>query len=286
MKSQVLLGNAKGGEQKRIQDEFKAKEEKKKEQEQKALFSALFKSVSAIQQSALKEGEDPKSVLCAYFKQGACEKGKKCKYSHDLGLEGKAAKIDLYSDPRDRQGKPEYRTDITCQHFLDAVEKNLYGWLWECPNGGDKCVYTHALPIGYVLQRDKKEAERALLEQSDDEMTIEEKIEEERAALPSEGLTPVTLASFLDWKKRKAERKQKELEDRMKEEAKKSGKSGATGVLSGRALFKYDPTLFQDDEAAADAAIYEEREEEEQDQEEKKEDGGAGEEEGDDLRDG
>jgi hypothetical protein len=95
-------------------------------------------------------------------------------------------------------------------------------------------------------------------------MTIEEKIEEERAALPSDGLTPVTLASFLEWKKRKAEKKQKELEDRMKEEAKKTGKQGAgTGILSGRALFKYDPTLFQDDEAAADAEIYEEREEDE-----------------------
>jgi hypothetical protein len=51
VKNQILLGNAKGGEQKRIADEFKAKEEKKKEAEQKALFSALFKSVSAIQQT-------------------------------------------------------------------------------------------------------------------------------------------------------------------------------------------------------------------------------------------
>lgn len=48
VKNQVLGGNAKGGEQKRIADEFKAKEEKKKEQEQKALLSTLFKSVSAI----------------------------------------------------------------------------------------------------------------------------------------------------------------------------------------------------------------------------------------------
>jgi hypothetical protein len=39
----------KGGEQKRIADEFKAKEEKKKEIEQKALLASLFKSVSNIQ---------------------------------------------------------------------------------------------------------------------------------------------------------------------------------------------------------------------------------------------
>ncbi len=149
-------------------------------------------------------------MLCAYFKAGVCEKGKKCKFSHDMELDGKAAKIDLYSDPRDRNGKPAERTDITCQHFLDAVEKNVYGWLWECPNGGDKCVYTHALQPGYVIQREKKELEKAR-EDDEDEMTIEEKIEEERAQLKSDGLTPVTLASFLDWKKRKAERKEKEL---------------------------------------------------------------------------
>ena len=206
-------------------------------------------------------------MLCAYFKAGVCEKGKKCKYSHDLEMENKSAKIDIYNDPRDRNGKPENRTDIICTHFLDAVEKQLYGWLWECPNGGDKCVYTHALPTGYVLEREKKELEKAKLaaEDDDDELTIEEKIEEERAALPSEGLIPVTLETFNDWKRRKAEKKQKELEDRMKEEAKKAGGKGGSGILSGRALFKFDPTLFQDDEAAADSAVYEERAEDEED---------------------
>ena len=261
-----MTGNARGGEEKRINEEYKQKEEKKKEQEQKMLLSTLFKSVSLIQQQTLKEGEDPKSVLCAYFKAGVCEKGKKCKFSHDLEMEGKSAKIDIYSDPRDRNGKPENRTDIICTHFLDAVEKNLYGWLWECPNGGDKCVYTHALPQGYVLEREKKEIEKMKLaaEDDDDEMTIEEKIEEERAALPSDGLIPVTMETFMDWKKRKAEKKQKELEDKMKEEAKK-GTKGGSGILSGRALFKYDPTLFQDDEAAADETVYEERAEDEED---------------------
>lgn len=219
----------------------------------------------------MKEGEDPKSVLCAYFKAGVCEKGKKCKYSHDLELEGKSAKIDIYTDPRDRNGKPEWRTDITCTNFLDAVERNLYGWLWECPNGGDKCVYTHALPPGYVLQRDKKDLEKARLAMdSDDELTIEEKIEEERAKLNFDSLTPVTLESFKEWKRLKAERKQKELEEKMKEEAKKAGSKGGSGILSGRALFKFDPTLFKDDEAAADETVYEEHEDEDETTEEKK----------------
>jgi hypothetical protein len=186
-------------------------------------------------------GEDPKSILCAYFKAGVCEKGKKCKYSHDLALDGKAAKIDLYSDPRDRKGKDPTRTDITCTHFLDAVERNLYGWLWECPNNGDKCQYTHSLPPGYVLKA--KTTEKVDEDDEEEQKTIEEMIEEDRAALPSEGLTPVTLETFMDWKKRKAEKKQKELEEKMKDEAKKTGTKG-TGVLSGRALFSYDPNMF------------------------------------------
>lgn len=201
----------------------------------------MFKGVSNIKQNELKEGDDPKSVLCAYFKAGVCEKGKKCKFSHDLTLDGKAAKIDLYNDPRDKKGKSAERTEITCTHFIDAVEKFIYGWLWECPNGGDKCVYTHALPPGYVLQRDKKEAGKAA-EDDEDEKTIEEIIEEERAALPAEGLTPVTLDSFHEWKKRRAEKRQKELETKQAEEAKKGSKG--QNVLSGKALFKYDPTLF------------------------------------------
>lgn len=89
------------------------------------------------------------------------------------------------------------------------MEKNLYGWFWECPNNGEKCQYTHALPQGYVLERERKEMEKAKLmgNDDDDELTMEEKIEEERAKLVFSELTPVTLTSFFEWKRMKAERK-------------------------------------------------------------------------------
>lgn len=109
-------------------------------------------------------------------------------------------------------------------------------------------------------------------------MTLEEKIEEERLKLGSEGLTPVTLESFKEWKKRKAERKQKELEEKVKEEAKKAGSKG-TNIMSGRALFKYDPTLFKDDEEAAGEDVYEERIEEEEEKKEEDEERKDGQEE-------
>ncbi len=65
-----------------------------------------------------------------------------------------------------------------CKYFLDAVEKEVYGWFWVCPNGGDTCKYRHALPTGYVYkskaQRDLEAADAADKEVSS---TIEEDIE-------------------------------------------------------------------------------------------------------------
>ena len=39
-----------------------------------------------------------------------------------------------------------------CKFFLDAVEKSKYGWFWQCPNG-TACIYKHALPPGFVLNK-------------------------------------------------------------------------------------------------------------------------------------
>lgn len=66
----------------------------------------------------------------------------------------------------------------------------------------------HRLPQGYVLIKDKDKKAKVPGD-SDEEapLTIEEQIEEERAKLPSEGLTPVTLTSFMKWKADKAAKK-------------------------------------------------------------------------------
>jgi hypothetical protein len=95
--------------------------------------------------------------LCPYFKAGVCEKGKKCKYSHDLSVaDMKESNIDIYTDPRVKIGKAPVDTIITCNDFVKAVEKDLYGFNWVCPTKGDDCPYMHRLPQGYVLIKDKK----------------------------------------------------------------------------------------------------------------------------------
>lgn len=47
-------------------------------------------------------GVDPKSILCEFYKVGQCAKGFKCKFSHDLNVQRKGEKIDIYSDKRDQ----------------------------------------------------------------------------------------------------------------------------------------------------------------------------------------
>lgn len=150
--------------------------EKKAEEDAKKEAAELFKP---LQTQKVPFGVDPKTVVCVFYKQGNCEKGKKCKFSHDLNVERKSAKKDLYTDSRDakaseeeekkkdtmenwdeeklrkvvlsKQGNPRTSTDKVCKYFIEAVENQKYGWFWVCPNGGDKCMYKHSLPPGYVV---------------------------------------------------------------------------------------------------------------------------------------
>lgn len=42
-------------------------------------------------------------MLCAFYKQGQCTKGDKCKFSHDLSVERKCEKRSVYVDERDEE---------------------------------------------------------------------------------------------------------------------------------------------------------------------------------------
>ena len=73
-------------------------------------------------------------------------------------------------------------------------------------------------------------------------------IEEARAKLKSAELTPVTAERFLAWKAEKIKKKQ-DAQAQAKLELEQRFAKGEK-VLSGRALFAYNPDLFKDDEGA------------------------------------
>lgn len=124
-------------------------------------------------------------------------------------------------------------------HYFAAIENNKYGWFWDCPNGGDKCHYRHALPPGFELKKDKKKDKK-------EDITIEELVEIERSKL-GYNLPKITLESFVEWKKKKIAEKQdrdKKETDRKKAEY----KAGKNLGLSGREMFTFNPDLARGDE--------------------------------------
>ncbi|KAI9841780.1 MAG: hypothetical protein M1837_000374, partial [Sclerophora amabilis] len=223
--------------------------EKKASEAAKRETADLFKPV---QVQKVPFGVDPKTVLCQFYKNGNCEKGKKCKFSHDLSVERKAEKRNLYADTREaepekpkednmddwdeeklrkvvlsKHGNLKTTTDKVCKFFIEAVENGKYGWFWQCPNGGDKCMYRHSLPPGFVLKtKEQRAVEKALMDKSPlKTLTLEDFLETERLKLTGT-LTPVTPESFARWKKERLDKKAAEDEARKAKEA------------TGRAMFE------------------------------------------------
>ncbi|XP_051127290.1 zinc finger CCCH domain-containing protein 11-like isoform X2 [Andrographis paniculata] len=244
---------------KKVDAKKKIEEEKAKERELNELFKV------AVKQPKVPVGVDPKSIVCEHFKVGQCAKGFKCKFSHDLNVQRKGEKIDIYTDKRDQETmedwdqemlekvveskSKEYNknkpTDIVCKYFLEAVEKKQYGWFWVCPNGGKDCHYRHALPPGYLLKSQMK----ALLEEESEKIPIEEEIENQRAKIST--ATPMTPELFMQWKKKK-------VEDREERLAAQSADRAKNDRMSGRELFLSDSSIFVDDVGAYDKYLREE----------------------------
>ncbi|XP_016309668.1 zinc finger CCCH domain-containing protein 15 [Sinocyclocheilus anshuiensis] len=270
----AVTQQVKYGQQNPRQIAAEAEKNKKKDDKKKELseLNELFKPVVGAQK--VSKGVDPKSVLCAFFKQGQCTKGDKCKFSHDLTLERKCEKRSVYVDGRDDElekdtmenwdekkleevvnkkhgeaEKKKAKTQIVCKYFLDAIENNKYGWFWVCPGGGDNCMYRHALPVGFVLKKDKKKEET-----NEEEISLEDLIETERSTLGA-NVTRITLETFLAWKKMKRQEKLAKAEQDM-ERKKADFKAGRAFGVSGREVFEFRPELVDDDDEEADDTKY------------------------------
>ncbi|POW06042.1 hypothetical protein PSTT_09253 [Puccinia striiformis] len=223
-------------------DKARMDKEKEKEHERKRReeLNELFKPVQVAQKIPF--GTDPKTVLCQYFKTGTCEKGSKCKFSHDLTVDRKTMKKDVYTDGRDtketdtmdtwddaklqsvvisKHGNPKTTTEIVCKNFIEAIESGKYGWFWTC------------FTPGFVLKaQKKKDAEDA----KKNELSMEDFLERERHQL-GKALTPVTKESFAKWKAERLSKKQVEEDGKRK-------LFDTTGV--------YGDDAYSDDEGPAD----------------------------------
>ncbi|KAG6830039.1 hypothetical protein H0H92_002457 [Tricholoma furcatifolium] len=246
--------------EKAMREKAKADEEKRKKEE-----AAMFKAVMPAQKVPF--GVDPKTVLCAHFKAGHCDKGNKCKFSHDLDIGRKVEKKNLYADTREeklqdtmdtwddeklrnvvlsKHGNPRTTTDIVCKFFIQAIETMKFGWFWECPNG-ESCQYRHALPPGFVLKSQRKAMDDAA---KANEISLEEFLEVERHRLGS-NLTPVTPESFAIWKKTRMDKKEAEAEALRKSKDAQNA-AGKSSGMSGRDLFQYNPEWFADEDEDED----------------------------------
>ena len=195
--------------------------------------------------------------------------------AHSNDAQRKTQKKDLYTDTRDqaeddkkndtmdkwdqerlskvinmKHGNPRTTTDKVCKYFLQAVEDGKYGWFWECPNGGEKCMYRHALPPGFVLKSERKEMEA--LEKAN-EISLEEFLESARHKLGS-NLTPVTPESFAKWKKERLDKKAAEEEAQRQKKATQAQANKMAG-LSGREMFALNPDMLEDDDDDDDGAF-------------------------------
>lgn len=257
---QIASSLSSSADEKKKQAEKEARaREKKAAEDAKREADALLNKPAQIQKVPF--GVDPKTVVCIFFKKGNCEKGKKCKFAHDLAVERKVDKKNLYVDARaeeeekkkketsddwdeeklrkvvlSKKGNQQTTTDKVCKYFIDAIEDGKYGWFWICPNGGDKCKYKHALPPGFVLKtKEQRAAEKALLDKSPlKTLTLEDFLESERHKLTGI-LTPVTPESFAKWKKERLDKKAAEEQARKAKEA------------TGRALFESGNWRFNED---------------------------------------
>ncbi|EIN09947.1 hypothetical protein PUNSTDRAFT_52086 [Punctularia strigosozonata HHB-11173 SS5] len=259
---QAVAGKSRAALEKEKEKDLRAKqklEEEKRRKEEAALLKP-------VQTQKVPFGVDPKTVLCVFYKAGNCEKGNKCKFSHNMDIERKVEKKNLYADVRDdkandtmdkwdetklrsvitsKHGNPRTTTDIVCKFFIEAIESQKFGWFWECPNGGENCKYRHALPPGFVLKSQKKAMDEAAKANT---ISLEEFLEVERHKLGS-NLTPVTPETFAKWKQTRMDKKAAE-EEAIRKAKDTQAAAGKSSGLSGRDLFQYNPEWFaeSDDE--------------------------------------
>ena len=147
MKSSMKAGGT--PDQKRKDAEKAARErEKKAAEDAKREADMLLNKPAQVQKVPF--GVDPKTIVCNFYKKGNCDKGKKCKFSHDLEMERKTEKKSVYQDTRQdeeekkkqetsadwdeatlrkivlsKKGNQRATSERVCKYFIDAIENSF-----------------------------------------------------------------------------------------------------------------------------------------------------------------
>ena len=98
------------------------REKAKAEDEKKAKEAAAL--LKPVQVQKVPFGVDPKTVLCAFYKAGTCEKGNKCKFSHDTNVGRKVEKRNLYEDDRDNEQEEKMKGAL--DSFFPPFHDNVF----------------------------------------------------------------------------------------------------------------------------------------------------------------
>jgi len=151
--------------------------------------------------------------------------------------------INQIAEEKEKKRKKLCQSTIVCRYFLEAVQRKVYGWKWECPNGDD-CQYKHCLPKGYILQTQSEKVQEEMT--IEEYMDLEEQIDAERTRIALNG-KQVNETTFQEWKKRRDEQRAKEKGVPKEDLSKKK-----TGIQ----LFKANSAIFKDDENATDDIKY------------------------------
>ncbi|KAM0680013.1 Translation machinery-associated protein 46 [Glugoides intestinalis] len=168
-------------------------------------------------------GVDPKTVQCINFLNNNCDKGDACQFGHILKKEEKKES----STPQLAKQK------VICRFLIDAMNNGEYSKNWKCPL--PTCIDVHKL----IELTDNQEVE----------VSLEEYIELQRQTVDESGLTPVTEATFTEWRAKK----QKEEELHAKRVA------ALSGSIKGIEMFSKNPEMFDDDDEVGDEINYAER---------------------------
>lgn len=125
----IQAASATSGKSRAAQDKEKEKalrEKEKADEEKRRKEEAQF--FKPIQTQKVPFGVDPKSVLCVYYKAGNCEKGNKCKFSHDMNVGRKVDKKNLYEDTREEKLAGECAGTIIAIKVLIRAQDTMDKW--------------------------------------------------------------------------------------------------------------------------------------------------------------